>query len=426
MSLECELAAPAGAGSRFGTAGADAAGGLTRPAVLLFAVACGLSVANIYYAQPLLDAMAVEFGMDPAKIGGIVTITQAGYVAGLLLLVPLGDLVDRRRLILGQMGLSAVALVAVGLAPGAGALLAAMAAVGLLAVVIQVLVAFAATLAVPEGRGAAVGAVTSGVVLGLLLARTVAGAMADLAGWRSVYFASAAATLLVAAALSRVLPARVESGVSASYPQLLRSVFALFVREPVLRARGMIAMLMFAAATTFLTPMVLPLAAPPHSLSHTQIGLFGLAGAAGALGAARAGRLADRGLGQWTTGIGLALMLASWGAIGLTESSLLALALGMVAFDFGLQAVHVTNQGMIFAVRPEARSRLAAGYMVFYSVGSGAGSIASTAIYARAGWIGVSLLGAAISALALASWAATLRSTRGIPGGSGKDLPGSR
>lgn len=424
MSLECELSAASGASAR--AEGAAAPAGLSRGAVLLFAAACGLSVANIYYAQPLLDAMAAEFGMDPAKVGGVVTATQAGYVAGLLLLVPLGDLVDRRRLILGQMGLSALALVAVGLAPSGGALLASMAAVGVLAVVIQVLVAFAATLAAPEGRGAAVGAVTSGVVLGLLLARTVAGAMADLAGWRSVYFASAAATLLAAAALSRVLPGGVAPGVSASYPQLLRSVFALFAREPVLRARGTIAMLMFAAATAFLTPMVLPLSAPPHSLTHTQIGLFGLAGAAGALGAARAGGLADRGLGEWTTGVGLALMLASWGAIGLAESSLLALALGMVAFDFGLQAVHVTNQGMIFAVRPEARSRLAAGYMAFYSVGSGAGSIASTAIYARAGWAGVGLFGAAISALALIFWAATLRGDRAIPGGSGKDLPGSR
>jgi predicted MFS family arabinose efflux permease len=181
----------------------------------------------------------------------------------------------------------------------------------------------------------------------------------------------------------------------------------LFVEEPVLRIRAVLALLIFAAITMLLTPMVLPLAAAPFSLSHTQIGLFGLAGAAGALGASCAGRMADRGYAQRTTGIGLAVMLLSWLPVALLPWSIWALVLGVVTIDFGLQSVHVSNQSLIYRVRPEAQSRVAAGYMIFYSIGSGIGSIASTMAYAHAGWIGVCLLGAATSASALVFWALT-------------------
>ncbi|MCC8981948.1 MFS transporter, partial [Bradyrhizobium acaciae] len=170
----------------------DATASALSPAVvLLFAVACGLSVANIYFAQPLLDTMARDLAITPAAIGGVVTLTQIGYAFGLMLIVPLGDLWDRRRLIVGQTVLSAIALTIVGTAPNAVVLLAGMVLVGLLAVVIQVLVAYAATLAAPADRGRTIGTVTSGVVSGILLARFAAGALADLAGWRVVYLTSA-------------------------------------------------------------------------------------------------------------------------------------------------------------------------------------------------------------------------------------------
>jgi predicted MFS family arabinose efflux permease len=183
---------------------------------------------------------------------------------------------------------------------------------GLLAVVTQVLVAYAATLAIPAQRGRVVGVVTSGIVVGILLARTVAGAMADLAGWRAIYLLSAGLTLLMALLLLRVLPRHESARPSSAYGALIVSVFRLFKQEPVLRQRAILALLTFASAMVLWTPMVLPLAAPPLSLSHSEIGLFGLAGAAGALAAARAGHLADRGLGQWVSGVSLLLMLASW------------------------------------------------------------------------------------------------------------------
>ncbi|MEX5607325.1 MFS transporter, partial [Pseudomonas protegens] len=262
---------------------------LSTKVVLLFAIACGLAVGNVYYAQPLLDAMAHTFDLAPATVGIVITLTQVGYGLGLLLLVPLGDLYNRRRLIVTQTLLSVLALLTVALAPSSAWLLLGMACIGLLAVVTQVLVAYAANLAPAAQRGRTVGMVTSGVVVGILLARTVAGTMADLAGWRSVYLLSAGLTLLVALALWKTLPTREQPKATQGYGQLLGSLLQLFREEKVLRDRAVLAMLIFAAGTVLWTPLVLPLSAPPLSLPHTEIGLFGLAGAAGALGAARAG-----------------------------------------------------------------------------------------------------------------------------------------
>lgn len=382
---------------------------LSRNAALLFAIASGLAVANIYYAQPLLDEISNEFGMAHSSVGIVITITQVCYALGLLSLVPLGDLLDRRRLIPGQMVLSSLALFMVATARGSTVFFIGIAAVGLLAVVTQTLVAFASTLAASAERGRVVGLVTSGIVIGILLARTVAGVLTDLAGWRSVYLISGMLTLIMAGALFRALPRDVQQRDSLSYLPLLRSMFTLFVQERILRIRAALAMMIFAAFSILWTSLVLPLSAPPHSLSHTAIGAFGLAGVVGAMAAARAGRLADRGLGQRTTGAALILLLASWLPISYTEQSLLALIVGVILLDLAVQAVHVTNQSIIFTVRPEARSRLTAGYMIFYSIGSAAGSIASTSIYDYAGWNGVCMLGASVSALALLFWLWTRR-----------------
>ncbi|OVZ62812.1 MFS transporter [Pigmentiphaga sp. NML080357] len=402
---------PPGHPAPSGEAAAPTALSLTRPVTLLFAVASGLAVANAYFAHPLLDVMADDLGLSRTLAGLIVGATQLGYGLGLVLLVPLGDLVGRRKLIIGQSLLSVLALLCVGLSGSGAMLLASMAAVGLLAVVTQALVAYAASLAQPAARGQVVGVVTSGIVLGILLARTVAGALTDLSGWRTVYIVSAILTLVIAALLYKTLPRQQRPRASISYPRLIGSLLTLFVEEPVLRIRAIIAMLIFANITTLLAPLVLPLSAPPFSLSHTAIGLFGLAGAAGALGAARAGRWADQGHGQRTTGIALGLMLLAWLPISLLPHSIAWLIVGVFVIDFGLQATHVTNQGMIYRVRPEAQNRLTAAYMVFYSIGSALGSSFSTIVYAHAGWTGVCLMGAGISALTLAFWALTLKAT---------------
>jgi len=377
---------------------------MSRLVALLFAVCSGLAVANIYYAQPLLDSIAQEFNLSPSSIGIVITVTQICYALGLFLLVPLGDLLNRRKLIIIQMLLSVLALVLVGTSQSSSLLFTGMAVVGLLAVITQTLVAFAAHLAAPSERGRIVGQVTSGIVIGILLARTVAGTLNDWLGWRSVYLFSASLTLLGIVALYLVLPRQQSPQVKQSYFQLLRSVLLLYRELPVLRVRGVLAMLIFTAFSILWTSMVLPLSSPPLSLSHTVIGAFGLAGAAGALAAARAGKLADRGLGQKTTGISLVILLLSWLPIGYVHHSLWFLILGVILLDLAVQAVHVTNQSLIYEVRPEAQSRLTAAYMIFYSIGSATGSIVSTQVYAWAGWTAVCWLGAGVSAAALLFW----------------------
>lgn len=387
----------------------DATGVLSRLTILIFAVAAGLIVASVYYAQPLLGSMAQDFGISPSVIGLVVTLTQIGYGLGLLFIVPLGDLVDRRRLIIGQGLLSVLALVAVATAKSETVLFAALAAMGLLAVVVQVLVAFAATLAAATERGKAVGMVTSGVVIGILAARFIAGVLADVGGWRSVYLVSAVLTLAMVGLLMRVLPPQTSASSTDSYLATLRSIPVLFLREPILLVRGVLALLVFAAFSTFWTALVLPLSAPPYSYSHTQIGLFGLVGAAGAIAATAAGKLADRGFARWTTGLALLLLLAAWGLIALLPISVPALVAGVILLDLAVQAVHVTNQSIIFALYPTARSRLVGGYMVFYSIGSAVGASSSTMAYAHGGWPYVCSLGAAFSAVALLVLAATSR-----------------
>lgn len=375
--------------------------------VLLFAIAAGLAVANVYYAQPMLHLMAAEFGIPKGAAGIIVTITQTGYGLGLLLIVPLGDVLNRRKLISGQMLLSVFALLIIGFAHHRFVFFGGMVLLGLLAVVTQVLVAYSATLAAPSERGRVVGLVTSGIVVGILLARTISGTMADLGGWRAVYLLSAGLTLILTGILMKVLPVADPNKTFTSYPKLLISMFRLFAAEPLLLIRSLIAMFLFAAFSTLWTALVFPLSAPPFSLSSTEIGLFGLVGVLGTLGAAKAGQLADRGKAQWTTGIALSLLLLSWFPIGFTESSLWALVLGIIILDLAVQAVHVTNQSMIYTLQPEARSRIVAGYMIFYSIGSGLGSITATTVFAASGWTGVCALGAGFSFLALLFWSLT-------------------
>ncbi|AWM92732.1 MFS transporter [Pseudomonas sp. 31-12] len=396
----------------------DQSAGLSPALTLLFSVTCALAVANVYFAQPLLASMAESLGVSSGLIGVVVTATQAGYALGLLFIVPLGDRVNRKRLILTQVILSAITLAAVGASQQWLALLGTMIVMGLLAVVVQVLVAYAAALATPSQRGQAVGTITSGVVLGILLARFTSGLIADIAGWRAVYFVSSGLMLSLAVVLWKSVPAAVSARNQDTYPALIGSLFKLFMTEPVLRIRGLLALLIFAAFSVLWTAMVLPLSAPPLSLSHTAIGLFGLAGVAGALAARRAGQWADRGWGQRVTGISLGLLTLSWLPITFAETSLVALVCGVVLLDFAVQAVHVTNQSLIFAARPDAQSRMVGAYMCFYSVGSALGAASATQVYALWGWTAVSLLGALISAAALLLWMLTSRRSMTLQGRS--------
>ncbi|NME39662.1 MFS transporter [Enterobacter asburiae] len=386
---------------------------MPRSMVWLFATASGLSVANVYYAQPLLDALANDFGISHAAVGGVVTATQIGCALALLLVVPLGDKVDRRRLMAVQLIALVVALVSVSMAQSSSALLIGMLATGMLGTAMtQGLIAYAASAASPHEQGRVVGAAQGGVFIGLLLARVFAGGISDIAGWRGVYLCAAALMLMIALPLWWRLPVLPAVTATMSYPRLIGSMLTLLRQEKVLQIRGVLALLMFASFNIFWSALVLPLSAPPFNFSHTAIGAFGLAGAVGALAAGRAGRWADRGYAQRTSAAALSILLLAWWPLSLMDRSLGILLIGIILLDLGGQALHVTNQSMIFRTRPEAHSRLVGLYMLFYAVGSGLGALGTTMTYACAGWPGVCLLGASVSLLALVFWWLTRASHR--------------
>lgn len=378
---------------------------MPRSMVWLFATASGLSVANVYYAQPLLDALANDFGISHAAVGGVVTATQIGCALALLLVVPLGDKVDRRGLMAIQLIALVVALISVSLAQSPSALLFGMLATGMLGTAMtQGLIAYAASAASPYEQGRVVGAAQGGVFMGLLLARVFAGGISDITGWRGVYLCAAALMLIIALPLWWRLPTLPAVTATMSYPRLIGSMLTLLRQEKILQIRGVLALLMFASFNIFWSALVLPLSAPPYSFSHTAIGAFGLAGAVGALAAGRAGRWADRGYAQRTSAAALVMLLLAWWPLSLMDRSLGIMLIGIILLDLGGQALHVTNQSMIFRTRPEAHSRQVGLYMLFYAAGSGLGALGTTMTYAFAGWPGVCLLGASVSLLALVFW----------------------
>ena len=374
---------------------------LTAPVILLMSVATGLAVASNYYAQPLLHTIGQQFSLSNAAAGSIVTVAQLSYAVGLLLLVPLGDMFERRGLIVLMTLLSAGGLLVSAFSPDILTLMLGTAITGMLSVVAQILVPFAATLAAPHERGKAVGTVMSGLLLGILLARTVAGALADVGSWRTVYWVAAILMLAMSCALWKVLP-RHQSRAGMSYPQLLGSIFRMYAEEPLFRGRSMLGFLLFAAFSMLWTPLTFLLSSPPYQFNNTTIGLFGLAGAAGAYAANRFGRLADRGLGNQATRIGLLLLLASWGLMAFGQASVIALLAGILIQDLAIQGVHVTNTSSLYRLRPEARSRLTAGYMTSYFIGGASGSLVSSWLYSHFGWPGVVTAGAVLGAITLA------------------------
>jgi predicted MFS family arabinose efflux permease len=376
---------------------------LSRALILLMAIATGLTVASNYYAQPLLHTIAEHFGLSTAAAGTIVITAQLSYGAGLFLLVPLGDLFEQRRLVVGMTLLSATGLLLSAFASNLPMLLLGTAMTGLFSVVAQVLVPMAAGLASVETRGRVVGTLMSGLLLGILLARTAAGFVSSAGDWRAIYLLAAVLLAICALCLARALPTRrLHAGLS--YPALLGSVFKLFVQEPVLRVRALLGLLTFCLFGLFWTPLAFLLAVPPYGYSDAVIGLFGLAGAAGALSATWAGRQADKGRGETATTLGLLALLLTWLPLAFAQSSLLALLLGVLVLDLAVQLIHVSNQNAIYKLRPEARNRLNAGYMTCYFIGGALGSTLGAQLYQPYGWTGIVCAGTAISLLALLTW----------------------
>jgi predicted MFS family arabinose efflux permease len=393
-----------------------------RAATPLLALAAGTAVANIYYAQPLLPTIARAFGAAPRDVGLVATAAQVGFGTGLLLFVPLGDAVERRGLILRLLAASVVALGATALAPSLGALVLASFALGVVSIVPQLSVPLAAHLAAPDRRGRAIGAVMTGILVGILLARTVSGIVGQRLGWRAVFGVAAAASALLALALRRRLP-RSPPEVQVRWGDLMRALVALPLREPALREASLLGALGMATFSALWATLAFRLQAAPHHLGPQAAGLFGLLGAAGALAAAPAGRLGDRTSPRAVGGAFLAVAALSWLPLLLLDGSVAGLALGVVLLDLGVQGSHVSNLARIHALPGTARSRRNTVYMVSYFAGGAAGTALSTFAWSRWAWPGAVAVGAAMPALALVAWAAGAArgaGARGVAGEAGE------
>ena len=397
-----------------GDPGSDPGGGT----VLLLAAACGVVVANLYVAQPLIGLIGPELGLDAAAGGLVVTLAQLGYVAGLLLLVPLGDLVENRRLVTATLAAAVLALAVAALSNSAATFLAASLLVGVGSSAVQMLVPIAAHLATDAARGRVVGNVMAGLVLGILLARPASGLLADALGWRAVFGVASALTGTLALLLAWRLPQR-RPAPGIGYGVLLRSLPPMLRDTPVLRRRSAYQAALFAGFSLFWTAVPLHLAGPTFGLSQGGIALFAVAGAAGALAAPVAGRLADHGWTRAGTGVAQAMVLAAFLLAWIGSGSLPALVAAGVLLDLGVQANLVFGQRLIYGLGSERRSRLNGLHMATFFLGGAAGSALAGVLMAHAGWEAAAALGAAMASAALLLFATEFRRERGSRGQPG-------
>lgn len=364
---------------------------------LLMAVATGIAVGNNYYNQPMLGLMQRDLPGEAAAL--IPTVTQLGYAVGLFLLVPLGDLVERRRLIVVQFMALACALVAVALAPSGNLVLLASLLVGIFATVAQQIVPFAALLAAPERRGAVVGTVMSGLFAGMLLSRTVAGVVGEHAGWRTMFWIGVPLAFAAGGVLAFRLP-RSRPQEMLSYPALLGSMVRLWRDFPALRLAAVTQSLLFASFSAFWTILALHLQELRFGLGAGAAGLFGILGLTGILAAPVAGRLADRGGAGPIVMCGAAMAFLSWLAFACWQT-VPGLVCGVVLLDVAVQGAIVSNQQIVYSLHPEARSRINTLFMGTMYLGGSAGSSVAALGWKAGGWPMVSLFGAALAAVAV-------------------------
>jgi predicted MFS family arabinose efflux permease len=376
---------------------------MTSALTLVFAVATGAAVGNLYWAQPLLALIGRDLHVSAASTGLLVTLTQIGYAAGILLIVPLGDVRDRRRLLLTVMLGATVALVLCAVAPSFGVLLAAIAALGVTTVGGQILLPLAGDLADDGERGRVVGIVASGALTGILVSRTLSGLLAGAAGWRLVYALAAGVDVLLAIVLHRILPS-LPAKTRLRYPALIASVAGVVRRERTARWTLLLSSIAFGLFTMFWTALTLLLSAPPFDYSTTTIGLFGLAGLAGALAAQRAGRLHDRGWSLPATGAAWALVLVSFLVAGRAGHSVVLLLVAIVALDVAIQGINILNQTRMFSISADERSRLNTALVTTNFVGGALGSAAAAALWSAGGWGAVTTAAALTSCFAIGVW----------------------
>lgn len=383
---------------------------MSRGLVRFLAVVCCVTIANVYYAQPLLHTIARSLRVSEGSAGLIVTASQIGFAAGLVFVVPLGDISRRRPILTGMIAGDAVALAGSALSGSLPILAGCAVLVGVTSVAVQMIVPYAATMARNEERAATVGTLVGAILIGILLSRAFAGLVAGIVGWRGVY--AAAAIMMVVASLSmrRLLPSD-KPEVGARYAAQLRSIVTLAATEPVLRCRSLIGAAQFAAFSCFWTTVTLLLSGPPFRYPPTVIGLFALVGAAGASSALTMGRVLDRRRQlRWPlTGMAIVVLGGSFAVLAAGAAALRWLIVGALIMDAASQIVHVVNQAVIYDLKDSARSRITTVYMTTYFIGGAAGSAAGSVVYGHVGWQAACGVALGFCVVALAGWLAAIR-----------------
>ena len=384
---------------------------LSKTSVMFMAVCTGLIVANLYYCQPLIVLIAKEFNIPEADAGTITYLTQAGYAIGLFFMVPLGDKIERKKQILITTLATVVALVIAATAQSFLVLEIASLLIGITSIVPQLILPLAASLSDPSERGKVIGTIMSGLLVGILLSRTLSGIIGEFMGWRSMFWIAAGICLLLFFVMQKQFPYN-KPVFHGSYGQLLQSLFTLIKTQPLLREATLINAFCFAQFGAFWTTMVLLLSDAPFHFTSSTIGLFGIVGATGALAAPLVGRLGDKGNSRIAVGYGCLMMLISFIIFYFSGSSIVGIIIGIVCIDIGIQGVHISNQTRVYSLLPEARNRLNTVFMSFSFLGTAAGSAYGLFLWKLGGWHAVTIGCAVLALLALTVYGLTYKSKK--------------
>jgi len=384
---------------------------LSQKNVLFMAVATGLIVANLYYCQPLIVLIANEFNIPNADAGTITYLTQAGYAIGLFFMVPLGDKIERKSQILITTFATVIALIIAATAQSFLILEIASLLIGITSIVPQLILPLAASLSEPAQRGKVVGTIMSGLLVGILLSRTLSGFIGEVLGWRAMFWIASGLCLLLFFIIQKQFPYN-KPDFKGSYGQLISSLFSLIKEQPLLREATLINVFSFAQFGAFWTTMVLLLSAEPFSFNSATIGLFGIVGASGALAAPLVGKLGDKGGSRIAVGYGCAFIALSFMIFYFSGQSVIGIIIGIVLIDIGLQGVHISNQTRVYSILPEARNRMNTVFMSFSFLGTAAGSAYGLFLWELGRWHAVTLGCLLLSALAFVVYATTYKSKR--------------
>ena len=373
------------------------------------AVSTGIIVANLYYCQPLIVLIASEFKIPTSNAGTITYLTQAGYAIGLFFMVPLGDKIERKKQILITTFASVITLIIAATAKSFFILQIASLLIGITSIVPQLILPLAASLSTADQRGKVIGTIMSGLLVGILLSRTLSGFIGEIWGWRAMFWIASGICLLIFFIIQKKFPVN-KPQFQGTYGQLIQSLFTLIKTQPLLREATLINVFSFAQFGAFWTTMVLLLSGEPFHFNSATIGLFGIVGASGALAAPLVGKIGDKGSSRVVVGYGCLLMLISFIVFYFSINSVLGICIGIVLVDVGVQGVHISNQTRVYSLIPEARNRLNTVFMSFSFLGTAAGSAYGLLLWKLGGWHAVAIGCAILSLLALSVYGLTYKS----------------